>query len=503
MKKLLIGLVIFVCVFTLGAVGVTYLSIQRANEERAEIGIDLYGTYDQNDLLVNDLVEMHHGVEVKIPVIEGLKDTKIQDKVNADMYERVQKVLTGYPQLNYANYYARANFANVISISFHVGSDNHYEQIYMNYNLVDGERLKLEDLFMKDTDLTEIVRSSFYKTMVLNNRFGEEDSRVASPNENELYRVVKGYLSEEDKVFAFSPSEISFYYGDDMASVKMVDIAEQVALYSKFLTEKSLYTRDDIGYKNLFTCANGSYDIFERIEYGNLEDNFWYDITIWRDSQPEEVDAEKWNPFEEFKKRIYGEVEAKVAEYREIAKKNPEKFYILLAKPTVNMYSDSKYENRQWNYTYSDLATVYRNIQVFEMPMEVYEKVYRDKLIDTYRYEYFEMRGGAYLDTDAEDGAIVTWLNEQEIYNYITVEEITAVEDIFYEDSGYLDVIKQKTLDRLIEKYGYSQDEAEKLVETINYELDGTQVNVTIPTLDDFMVILYFNNFDVSMMKIF
>ena len=60
----------------------------------------------------------------------------------------------------------------------------------------------------------------------------------------------------------------------------------------------------------------------------------------------------------------------------EAVKNNPDKFYILFSKPTINMYMDSKYENGKWDYTYSDMATVYENVQIFEMPIEVYEKVY-------------------------------------------------------------------------------------------------------------------------------
>lgn len=503
LKKLIVLLLSVLCVFTVLSIGITYWSIQNAKRPVVEVGIDLYGTYDQNDLLVNEITELHNGVEIKIPEIDGLKDVAVQEKVNQDMDERIRDLLKTYPVINYANYYVRSNFANVISISFHVGSDEKNDQLYLNYNLVDGERLKLKDLFKRDADLTEIVRSAFYKTIALNNRFGYDESRIVSPDENELYKTVKGYLSSEDKLFAFSPSEISFYYGDYMASVKMVDIADDVVLYSKYLTKDSLYTKDDIGYKNLFTCANGSYDIFEKIQYGYLEENFWYDVTVWQDYQPEEIDSEKWEPFEDFKEKIYKEVDEKIAEYREIAKKNPEKFYILLSKPNVQMYSDSEYVDGKWRYTYSDLAMVNKNIQIFEMPMEVYEKVYKDKLIDTYRYEYFEMRGGSYLDPDAEDGALITRLEEQELYNYMTGERITKVEDVFEENSGYFDVIKQKTKVNLVEKYEYSEADVDLLIEKIQYELDGTQVNVTIPELDGFMTIIYFHQFDESMMKIF
>ena len=167
------------------------------------------------------------------------------------------------------------------------------------------------------------------------------------------------------------------------------------------------------------------------------------------------------------------------------------------------MYSKSDYIDRKWHYTYSDLVTVYKNINIFEMPVSLYEEIYKDKLINAYRYEYFEMNGGVYLDTDANDGAIVTKLEDRKLYNYITGEEVLKVEDVFYEGSGYIETIKEKTRENLIKKCNYSEVEAEALLENINYELDGTQVNVTIPNLDNFRTIIYFDGFDESMMKIF
>jgi hypothetical protein len=88
------------------------------------------------------------------------------------------------------------------------------------------------------------------------------------------------------------------------------------------------------------------------------------------------------------------------------------------------LHTDSKYENGRWNYIYSDMATVYENVQIFEMPIELYKNVYKDKIIDTYRYQYFEMRGGAYLDNNPNDGATVTEIRSEKLYNYVTGEEL-------------------------------------------------------------------------------
>ena len=113
-----------------------------------------------------------------------------------------------------------------------------------------------------------------------------------------------------------------------------------------------------------------------------------------------------------------------MTEYRAVAKENPDKFYIVFMKPSIRMDSDSVYINGKWHYTYFDTATVNDNFQVFEMPIELYNTVYKDKLVDSYRYEYFAMRGGVWLDTDNTQGATVTESYNTEKYNYITKERI-------------------------------------------------------------------------------
>lgn len=530
MKKLIIGLLIFLCIFTVVAISVTYLSIENINEKnklkiensesdkeknteniyiKTEKCIDLYGTYDQNDLMINELVEDYNGVKIKIPKIEGLKNNKVQDKINDELYRRFYELVNKYQKVNYANFYTRANFANVISISFHVADENNNEQLYLNYNLVDGEELKLENLFIKGADIKEIVRNAFYKELSRQNVYGEDaqihgDDNIVFPDEIKLYKAVKGYMDNEDKVFSFTPSEICFYYEDYVACAKMVDIYDKISIYSKYLTDESLYIRDDIGYKNIFTCATGTYDAFEKIEYEYLGDNFWYDLTVWNSFYEDDIENERLDKFNKLKENVYTEIYGKIDEYREIAKNNPNKFYIILSKPNVDMYFNSKRIDNRWINTYSNMATIYKNIEILEMPIEFFEKVYKDKLIEAYRYEYFVMNGGVYLyGIEDEEEISNTTDRGVVLYNYITGEEIKNVEDIFYEDSNYIEVIKSKVKENLIRKYNYLEDEASKLVENINYELDGTQVNVTIPELENFMVIIYFNEFDVSMMKIF
>lgn len=498
MKKLITCLAVFLLIFSVAAVGITYFSISNANKAENETGINLYGTYDQNDLSIDSVTETHNGVEVNIPLIRGLKDTDVQDKINRDMYEKARLVIDKHPDINYANHYTYANFANVISISFNVGfeEDPYSERIHFNYNLVDGSPLKLEDLFVSDTNLVDIIRSAVYKQMALYGGY-DRDTYVHYPNEEEVYKIVKGYLAEENKTFAFSPSAIFLYPKNHFAEVKMIDHADNISIYSKYTTKESIFTGEYPGFKNAFTCADTQYDLFDKIEYGYAEDNLWYDITISNYSDTHS-DEEKAKKFEIFKNDIYADFESMKDEYRLTARENPDKFYIVLAKPNIQLYSHSRYNNGEWHYTYSDMAAVYNQIQVFEMPLELHDSLYRDKIIDTYRYQYFAMRGGAWLDTENPEGATVTVIDESSLYNYVTGEELTELEDIFYPDSNYLEVIEDEVKERL-ELKGYSADYD---ISDMQLEISGSYVEATIEPID-FTAQVYFSSFDKSTMKLF
>lgn len=528
MKKFIWKVAAAVCFFAVCSVVVTYAGIRNAekiqNEREqqevpatptitlipthsptptmvAEQGIDLYGTYDENDLLIETmLAPREDDIEIEIPQINGLKDEEIQKKINQDMYNRIGVLLRSYPQANYGNYYVRGNFANVLSIRYHVGDGNRYDTLYLNYNLVTGERLALEDLFLQDADIIRCVRRAFYDMLAQESIYDMdmewEQATVVSPDENQVYKLVKGYM-ESEKEFIFSPAEITFYYGNYVAALNMVDAADQLAVYSRFMTEESIFTRDDIGFKNAFTCVDTQYDAFEKIEYGYLEPNLWYDITCWHTYVEDWLEEEKRERYLAVKETEYASMYQKMEEYREIAKNNPDKFYLLFFRPDANVYYSSHSDR------YTNIATISIREEVFEMPMEVFEETYLDKLIAAYRYIYFAMAGGAYVGWNEEDGVIRNLIEETKVYNYITGKELTEMEDLFYKYSGYMNVIKENTRDALAWKTDYAQSAINALADTLECRLDGICVYVTIPSWDDFYLRVVPGEFEDSMMKLF
>ena len=90
MSNLVRNLIITVIIFSIIVVGITLILIVKKNNatnSKPEIkiiedGIDLYGTYDQNDILIKDKTSNYNGLKITVPVIEGLKNNEIEQKIN-------------------------------------------------------------------------------------------------------------------------------------------------------------------------------------------------------------------------------------------------------------------------------------------------------------------------------------------------------------------------------------------------------------------------------------
>lgn len=378
--------------------------------------MDPYGTYNENDLLIHSMEIELKGITADIPQIDGLKDKEIQNKINGDMQRRIEEVCESVLSLNFLEYYVDSNFANVISISVFYGSDDEYGQLYLNYNLVNGEKLDFEELFYEDTDTLEIVRNAFFEAMILYQMSGDI-------SENEYYKIVKSFTDAKDKQFAFTPSKIYLYYKDTTASVKMLDIADEISIYSRYLTEESLYEEDNIGKKDIMTGVSIPYEAFSLFEFGYLHENCWYDITSMKEYTSETFPAEKRVKYEQFKTEKYEEVYSQIEEYGKDAQEHPENFYIILCKPSFYVEIDSEWNGEEWLEDYRDTAVVTDNFKVLEMSMETFESIYKDKILEAYRYDYLAMAGGIYLDV-TEDEVQVKEQYNQKTYNYMTGEEV-------------------------------------------------------------------------------
>ncbi len=515
MKKWICILLIVTVCFTGLALGFTYGLIQKhtaappnsggENTPPAHRGIDLYGTYDENDLNYTDASVSYKGTNITIPHIEGLKDKTVEESINSQIENKIYGMLDSLDTVNYASGTLSGNFANVISIQFSAGHDNGYERLFLNYDLVTGQELRLSDLFYEDTDILSLVREAFYNELSLRDyNYGE----AVSPDENQLYKIVKAYMESDTPDFAFSPAQVYFYSGDHTAEAAFLDIPAEVAIYERFLTETSIFADDNIGFDNIFTCADATqYRNFEYLDYGTRGENLWYDVSIMGFWLPTGITDEQKAAVDRSTESLFEEIYADIDGWEQKAKENPDKYYILLYKPSYNVPSINRLVNNAWVYDISNAMETAWNLDVYEVPMEQYESRYRDELIAAYRYNYFFMAGGAWLDRNEgeADPNVYTHVENMRLMNLRTGDELT-LETVFREGADWQFTVRNEITNRLINGWTgevYSSNEAIDLAQTAEIYLSGMNVRAKIPAIPDFDLWYSLTQFPKDMLTIF
>ena len=286
----------------------------------------------------------------------------------------------------------------------------------------------------------------------------------------------------------------------------MIDIADRVAIYHRFLTEESIFLRDDIGAERLFTCTVGQHSSFELLDYGYGADNFWYDITMWNTWVPEEFPEEDAALLDAFVEEQKALAYAAVEEYRQLALQNPDKFYIFFTRPAANPITYSHYEEDHWAYTCAHAVEVTDSRTLYEMPLELFEEKYLDLLIKAYRYDYFVLSGGARLDDQGEDGAVITDETLAGLYNFRTGEEYTDIMQVFNVKKFFLQsLLEARVVDQLMNRwdYQYTRRQAEAAVRNMEYRLFGQSIIITIDGLPGFEARENLHSFDPAYLTIY
>lgn len=485
MKKL----IAFLLCFTLLAVGVTYGCIQYTlrtpvQEYVEEAGIDLNGFYDENDLVIDSVTFPIGENEGSYPRIDGLKNAEVQDAVNAAIAAEASRLQQKYAdlgtQITYLNWTESANFANVLSVGLYSGDDAmNNEQVYLNFNLNDGSRLQLHDLFAVDADLQGIVRGAFYNTMTIRNMSNTYWEEINYPDEQALYKVVKGYLASDSQKFAFTPAEIYLYYEDYVATIDMTEYAEEIVVYSRFLSEESLFAADGIGYDNVFTCACLQ-DGYAQRRFGFGAENFWYDVAMQEIQLEEDVPAEHGQKFISFNESLYNDLLAEADALCSTAKANPDRAYVLLARPQTYLYQDSMETAVGFEHYASWAAEVSENYMLYEMSAELFESKYYAALVDLYRNSSYTMFYSGLDEAIDGDEVQAVKRNTYQLYNYATGDPISLA-DLFVDGYDYMDAVRRNVKYKLVSYYGYTLESAEIALQNAWCEVEGIGLRVNIP----------------------
>lgn len=277
-------------------------------------------TYNQNDIEIKMINEgdspedysLRKYTRISYIQISGLKNTDIQNKINNEIKDVARSMVKeNVSGADTVNVYIGANFSNVLSLkvlkkSYKYKGD--YEQDIvdqnvkcLNYNLVTGEKLHLEDLFVSSAPIASIVADATYNALAWDTDISFEmekdeldkntnmDRRDTSSYEDEMLIAVNKYKNKKDDLqFYFTETKLYIYdlvnkevYFNDRMNLKLMDYMDNITIYKKY-ADNDIYTKDNIGMKNVYvytyplSCTkltNHGNNI-----YGKLTNNFFADV---------------------------------------------------------------------------------------------------------------------------------------------------------------------------------------------------------------------------------
>lgn len=195
--------------------------------------VDIFKKYPINSLKINysnDTVS-----------ISGLKDKEVETKIN----KKLATLDAKKNEYDNRNCYVNFNMSNVLSISC--------KEETINVNLIDGEDLKIEEIFNKDTDLSSIILKGIYDTYcswngctyneeyATEDYYNEIDEDIVEKMQNIKNNNYKIKLYENSLNILY-PQESDTYDNLD-TSIQFSDFIDSITIYDRFLKDDIYETK--------------------------------------------------------------------------------------------------------------------------------------------------------------------------------------------------------------------------------------------------------------------
>jgi len=277
----------------------TFVSIYFANK-KATIDDEKNNDVKESDTLtvykkypINPLKYTYDKNQIYILEISGLKNKKIQDKIN----ERIK-------ENEYC--YLEASFSNILSIS----CDN--ESI--NIDLTTGNDIKYEEIFQKDTNIDEKLMKMLYDAMISGESYHYYLFSLYDQYYSDMYEDFDEFREHFSDFDSFILKEMekfkkSFYIGWHFLGYNSMmgenlsfrDFYETIAIYDRFLTNENIFENEVEDYfyplvTNYYPSIDDDYYADFVDEKTFLEFNY-YDYSIEKELSSTEREKIKDNLF--------------------------------------------------------------------------------------------------------------------------------------------------------------------------------------------------------------
>lgn len=243
--------------------------------------------------------------------ISGLKNKEIEEKINKEIYEEIEKICKQYEnddKCKRADVSAMVigNFSDVLSLDVSVyaeyqetensGIETKYYYDGLNYILETGEKIKFNELFLDDTSIKSIISKVAYESLAYDYLYegraneyeyfdGNMDNVDYSDIEDKLFKIMSEYNLNNDIKFNFSATNINMILDSRWIPIVTEDIREDIAIFSRFLADESLYENGNLPKAN-YAC---NYDYYsESYIYDEVSDNVF--MKLYLNSNEEETE---------------------------------------------------------------------------------------------------------------------------------------------------------------------------------------------------------------------
>ena len=265
------------------------------------VGTSLNDLYANNGLKYEYVKDDEKKINVSYVQITGLRDDNIEESINSQIKERINKILDSNNFKNnsddsaYINTTVEANFSDVLSVKIYAKFRDDYSKCYgLNFRLDNGERIKINDLFVYDAPKKNIITQAAYRTFALSYYTDEGIRNDFYYNiEDDLINFLNDFNNGKTTEFSFSPLTLEIYRDGRTVTVDMTKWHEYIDIYTKFKQSSNLYdNKDDVATKiPVFVKRPDSIiDLYEKVN-----DSCTLDIMIYGDEvfSPKQLKAIK------------------------------------------------------------------------------------------------------------------------------------------------------------------------------------------------------------------
>lgn len=425
----------------------------KVNNESSDkvLGTKRTQKYNQNDLeFIRTQVQRNDGEHTISIRISGLKNKEIENKINEDIAREEKNVGTVISEG------VSANFSNVLSLCI----DGSECDNYLNYDLTTGNRLEIEDLFVPGASIDLYVKNAVSIYLQKEELEGELIEYDQKYDELKYLEWVEKYNSSPKK-FNFYYAGVTIWYGEgykDSVTIDFKDHLENVVIFTKYVTQESIFERDDIGTKNLYVCKaeyipNLYGDVYYDIRY--VTSNFRINARIACTTESADIMMNQ-QVFVDYVEKLKQKINARKDEVQKIAQ-NSDKYYYLIMNDFIDIA------------VYSDVFSVYDREELYEVDKKDFDEWFDDRIVDReerdHGYGYYV---GMDLSEAEEKACNLDRKSSYTLHVKNSDKVCEGLEGLFKDKTDYyISVIK----DDLKAKFKLSEDEVNDVIEKWTYEI--------------------------------